>query len=59
MAKLYLSFLGTNDYIPCVYEQNNSRIENIRFVQEATIRLNCMDWSKNDRVIIFTTRSTK
>ncbi len=55
MANLYLSFLGTNDYLPCTYEHQNRKIENVRFVQEATIRLHCMDWSQNDRVIIFTT----
>ncbi len=55
MAKLYLSFLGTNDYIPCIYKHHDIKTENVRFVQEATIRLNCTDWSENDRVIIFTT----
>ncbi len=55
MAKIFLSFLGTNDYLPCTYEYQNKRIENIRFVQEATIRLNCMDWMEDDRVVIFTT----
>ncbi len=56
MSKIYLSFLGTNNYLPCTYEYQNQRIENIRFVQEATIRLNCMNWMKDDRVVIFTTK---
>ena len=56
MPKLYLSFLGTSDYTPCTYEHQEERIENVRFVQEATIRMNCMDWLEKDRVIIFTTQ---
>ncbi len=56
MSKLYLSFLGTSDYLPCTYEHQAERIENVRFVQEATIRMNCMGWSEKDWVIIFTTR---
>lgn len=56
MPNLYLSFLGTNDYLPCTYEYLSERIANVRFVQEATIRMNCMDWQKQDRVVIFTTQ---
>ncbi len=55
MSKIFISFLGTNNYLPCSYEYKTKRIKNIRFVQEATIRMNCMDWSKKDRVVIFTT----
>jgi len=56
MPNLYLSFLGTNDYLPCTYEYRSERIANVRFVQEATIRMNCMDWQNQDRVVIFTTQ---
>lgn len=56
MSKIFISFLGATDYLPCNYEFQSKKIENVRFVQEATIRMNCMDWSKNDRVIIFTTQ---
>ena len=55
MPKIYISFLGTNDYLPCTYHHQAERIKNVRFVQEATIRMNCMDWTEKDRVIIFTT----
>jgi len=55
MANTYISFLGTNDYIPCTYVGNNSEVKNIRFVQEATIKINCDNWDENDRIMIFTT----
>jgi len=55
MARTFISFLGTNDYIQCSYKFYNDIIENVRFVQEATIRLSCMEWSEDDKVIIFTT----
>jgi CRISPR-associated Csx2 family protein len=55
MSKVYLSFLGTNDYLPCTYYRENFQSENVRFVQEATLRLCCSDWKTDDRVLIFTT----
>jgi len=58
MGKVFISFLGTGDYLECAYKYQNRIIKNIRFVQEATIRLNCKDWSEKDRVVIFTTQQS-
>lgn len=55
MARVYLSFLGTNDYIPCAYFINDRKVENVRFVQEATLQIYCQDWNSEDRILIFTT----
>ncbi|MBI4766066.1 MAG: TIGR02221 family CRISPR-associated protein [Deltaproteobacteria bacterium] len=55
MARVYLSFLGTNDYLPCTYYFQEKEIQGIRFVQEATVSMNCRDWSSDDRILIFTT----
>jgi CRISPR-associated Csx2 family protein len=57
MRRVFLSFLGTNDYIPCTYyrEDEGFSSESVRFVQEATLELCCRDWGKNDRILIFTT----
>lgn len=55
MGRTYLSFLGTNDYLPCTYHFNDQEIKDIRFVQEATISMNCRDWTSDDRILIFTT----
>lgn len=56
MSRVFISFLGTNDYLECSYKFQDDIVKNIRFVQEATIKFNCMKWSENDRVIIFTTK---
>ena len=51
-----MSFLGTNDYLPCNYIcESHEPVKNVRFVQEATIYWHCKDWKKEDKVLIFTT----
>jgi CRISPR-associated Csx2 family protein len=60
MARVYLSFLGTTDYLPCSYYQKQlGLVENVRFVQEATIKLHCKDWGPGDRIFIFTTEDAE
>jgi len=56
MARVFISFLGTNDYVPCTYYREGFQSENVRFVQEATIRFSCSDWRSEDRILIFTTK---
>ncbi len=56
MRKVYMSFLGTTDYFPCNYTQDGfQKVENVRFVQEATIAWHCMGWNETDEILIFTT----
>jgi CRISPR-associated Csx2 family protein len=56
MNKVFLSFLGATDYIPCTYfRENVGEVNNVRFVQQAMISLFCKHWTKNDRICIFTT----
>ncbi|GBC63132.1 TIGR02221 family CRISPR-associated protein [Desulfonema ishimotonii] len=55
MAKVYISFLGTSDYLRCIYHLGEKAFENIRFVQEATIGFHCETWSANDRILTFLT----
>lgn len=64
MARAYLSFLGTTNYLDCYYYRGDdpSRPEPdypVRFVQEATILQNCKDWGPEDRIIIFTTKDAE
>jgi CRISPR-associated Csx2 family protein len=56
MAKVYLSFLGTNDYMPCTFFWDGQEAPNTRFVQEATVKFFCRGWTPEDRILIFTTR---
>jgi len=55
MSRVYISFLGTNDYLPCTYFHHEKELKNIRFVQEATLHLFCKEWDNNDRILIFAT----
>lgn len=56
MRKVFLSFLGTNDYLPCNYQiKGHSPVIQVRFVQEACIARWCADWSGDDRIFICVT----
>jgi len=57
MRRVFLSFLGTNDYISCNYSYNDFlQISNVRFVQEALIQWFCRDWKPSDQILIFSTQ---
>lgn len=53
--KVFISFLGTNNYTECVYSCNSTLSPVVKFVQTASTGLCCKDWTDNDRVLIFTT----
>lgn len=59
--KVFLSFLGTTNYVACnyFYEQESHKVSNVRFVQEATLRLLCSGFNKQDQVLIFATKEAK
>ncbi len=60
MGNVYLSVLGTNDYLPCNYHNENGEgLKNVRFIQEATLSINCRDWTPTDRIYILTTEEAK
>jgi CRISPR-associated Csx2 family protein len=56
--KIFLSFLGTNDYVPCNYfhEGDETRkVNNVKYVQEAVIRLYCQDFTADSVYLFFLT----
>lgn len=53
--KVFISFLGTNNYIQCRYDINGVVSAPVRFVQEALIEHWCKDWTEKDRILIFCT----
>ncbi len=62
--KIFLSFLGTNDYVECNYykEKENgprTKIENVKYVQEALIPLFCRDFSERDIYCFFLTDAAR
>ena len=56
MGKVFLSFLGTSDYVPCTYYHGDHEAADVRFVQEAILQTECREWTSDDRALIFTTR---
>uniref|UniRef100_UPI004057CA3C TIGR02221 family CRISPR-associated protein n=1 Tax=Candidatus Electrothrix sp. TaxID=2170559 RepID=UPI004057CA3C len=59
MRRVYFSFLGTNDYVPCNYTCDGRKVvSNVRFVQEATVAWNCVEWNSDDVIYIFTTKES-
>ncbi|SHK23531.1 MULTISPECIES: TIGR02221 family CRISPR-associated protein [Desulfatibacillum] len=57
MARHFISFLGTNDYLPCTYYRTGEEMTpEVRFVQEAMAEILCRRWSGEDRITVFTTR---
>ncbi len=59
MAKVFMSFLGTNKYLHCNYVYKDRRIENVTFVQEALLQLFCLDFEPHDRIVIFLTKDAE
>lgn len=56
MTRCYLACLGTSPYVECIYLAPDGRESPVvRFVQEATIRFFCHNWTADDRILIFTT----
>lgn len=56
MARVFLSVLGTSDYLPCRYALGEGPPgEPVRFVQEAILAHYCADWTSGDRIVVFVT----
>ncbi len=53
--KVFISFLGTNNYVETHYEINGSLSTPVRFIQEALADYLCKDWTTDDKVLIFHT----
>ena len=57
--KVFISFLGTNNYVQCRYDINGVVSAPVRFVQEALIDNLCKEWTADDRILIFCTSKEK
>lgn len=58
--KVFISFLGTNNYVETIYEfPDRSKSEPVRFIQEALILHDCKDWTENDKIYIFCTEGAE
>lgn len=57
--KVFISFLGTNNYLQTYYEVNGTKSAPVRFIQEALTDYLCKDWSENDKILIFYTKDSQ
>lgn len=60
--KIFLSFLGTNDYVDCNYfleENPDIRIDDVKYIQEAIIKIHKSDLSEDDVCYFFLTEDAK
>ena len=53
--KVFISFLGTNNYLQTCYELNGVKSRTVRFVQEPLVDFLCTDWVKDHWIFIFYT----
>jgi CRISPR-associated Csx2 family protein len=56
MAKAFISFLGTNDYLDCRYSLNNQPGNVVKYFQEDLADRFCRQWGPKDQIRIFTTK---
>ncbi|MGM0609237.1 MAG: TIGR02221 family CRISPR-associated protein, partial [Candidatus Muiribacteriota bacterium] len=58
MPKKFISFLGTNDYLECIYyiDDNDKKNPPLKYVQEYAASKFASDWDENDSILIFTTQ---
>lgn len=53
--KVFISFLGTNNYVLTHYEMKGEYSLAVRFIQQALVSFLCKDWTERDRILIFYT----
>lgn len=57
--KVFISFLGTSDYLETHYTFESRYISRpVRFIQEAAVEYLASDWNEDDAIMIFTTESS-
>ena len=54
--KVFISFLGINNYVQSYYTIDDFKSSPTRFIQQALIELVCKDWTEDDQIYIFCTK---
>ncbi len=57
--KVFISFLGTTNYLETYYQVGEIKYGPLRFVQEALLDHICSGWSSDDRIYIFYTKKSE
>lgn len=56
MPRIFISFLGVNNYLTCNYFISGKEMVNgVKYVQEAILKTLCQNFSPQDRILIFNT----
>jgi len=58
-GRVYISFLGTSNYVEFVYKIDGKESSPTRFIQEALVEKYCKDWGEGDAILIFATATAK
>lgn len=53
--KVFISFLGTTNYVQTIYTCGEFHSTPTRFIQQALIEMTCKDWTEQDEICIFCT----
>lgn len=57
---VFISFLGTNNYLETYYSIGDFKSSQpVRFIQEALIEYLCREWTSEDKILIFCTKSSQ
>ena len=57
---VFISFLGTNNYLETYYSIGDFKSSQpVRFIQEALLEYLCRDWTAEDKILIFCTKSSQ
>lgn len=56
--KVFITFLGTSNYVATKYELNKCKSSIVRFIQQALIELVCKDWTEDDCIKVFYTQKS-
>ncbi|MEL5720915.1 MAG: TIGR02221 family CRISPR-associated protein [Treponemataceae bacterium] len=59
MSKKFISFLGTGKYTECQYSLNGEVSDEVKFVQEALLKLTCKDFSDGDSIHFILTEGAR
>ena len=58
--EVFISFLGTNNYLETYYELGGRKCSHpVRYIQEALLELTCEGWTADDNIYIFGTNGSE
>lgn len=58
-GRVYVSFLGTSNYVEFIYKINGIPSSPTRFIQEALVERYCKNWGSDDAILIFATSKAR